>query len=219
MKNIALNQLINCGSPEKKLRSVDCIHWNINTDNCHQHCSLKNIPVVPLVCQSCRQKQPLNTTPAEQMRAIMEQKNYFNGSANKVKINDEFLEKQKSFAEKAKSYSGIEASQMLQGKVSEEIFNARKEHCLGCHKLVNPSPEIEKIGWCGGCGCGSKNPRAGLSNKLYMPSWECPLKKFGKEKGEGFNIADATDSVKGVITSVKNLFSKEEENGEEKNKE
>jgi hypothetical protein len=219
MNNISLNQLIECGNPEKKLRGVDCVYWNINTDTCQQHCSLKKINVVGLVCQVCKEKKPVKSTPAEQMRGIMEQTNYFNGSGDKVKIKEEFLEKQKSFAEKAKSYSGIEASQLLQGKVSEEVFNARKEQCLACHKRVNPLPDIEKIGWCGGCGCGSKNPRAGLSNKLYMPSWECPLKKFGKEKGEGFNIADATDSVKGVITSVKNLFSKEEENGEEKNKE
>jgi len=213
MNNISLNQLVNCGSPKKTFRGVNCVHWNLNQDTCQQHCSLKNISVIPLTCHNCKEKQKINASPADDMKKIMNQTNYFKSSGDKIKINEAFVPKKTSFADKAKSYSGIEASQLLQGKVSEEIFNTRKEQCMSCHKRVNPSPEIEKIGWCGGCGCGSKNPRAGLSNKLYMPSWECPLKKFGKEKGEGFNIADATDSVKGVITSVKNLFNKEEENG------
>jgi hypothetical protein len=52
-----------------------------------------------------------------------------------------------------------------------------------------------------------------------MPKWICPMGKFGKEKGEGFNVSDAANSVKGVFTSVKNLFNKEEQDGKEKNKE
>jgi hypothetical protein len=42
-----------------------------------------------------------------------------------------------------------------------------------------------------------------------MPSVSCPKKKWGIEKGEGFKVADTLDSIKGVATSVKNLFEKD----------
>jgi hypothetical protein len=53
-----------------------------------------------------------------------------------------------------------------------------------------------------------------------MPDLTCPLNKFPKEVGEGFNTADALDSVKGIIQSVGDLFKKkdsdEENNTEQK---
>jgi hypothetical protein len=115
-----------------------------------------------------------------------------------------------SVAEKTINYTKAEISQMFSGKVSEEIFEKRKEICLSCEFLTNPKPDLDPIGWCkGGCGCVVGNPRAGLSQKLYMPSVSCPKKKWGIEKGEGFKVADTLDSIKGVATSVKNLFEKD----------
>lgn len=111
--------------------------------------------------------------------------------------------KEPSFSEKAISYGKAEASQMLHGKVSDDIFNKRKELCMACHARVNPKPDEESIGWCkGGCGCTIGNTRAALSQKLYMPNITCPLKKFGPEKGSGFNINSAIDSISGIATSI-----------------
>jgi hypothetical protein len=74
---------------------------------------------------------------------------------------------------------------------------------------MNPTPNTEPIGWCATCGCSAKNPRASLSNKLWMPNLVCPLKKFAQETGQGFNVDDAVNSVKGAIQSVTSLFKPE----------
>lgn len=113
----------------------------------------------------------------------------------------------KSFIDKAVSYAKIESSQLFHGKVSKEIFEKRKESCITCTRLMNPTPETEEIGWCTTCGCSANNPRAALSNKLWMPDLECPLNKFPQEKGEGFNVTDAANSAKGTIQSLISLMS------------
>lgn len=111
--------------------------------------------------------------------------------------------KNPSFSEKVVSYGKAEASQMLHGKVSADIFNKRKELCMTCNARVNPKPEEESIGWCkGGCGCAIGSKRAALSEKLYMPNITCPLKKFGPEKGSGFTIESTIDSISGIVTSI-----------------
>ena len=108
-----------------------------------------------------------------------------------------------SFSQKATSYSKAEASQIFQGKVSEEVFEKRKALCMECPARVNVKPETESIGWCkGGCGCTIGSTRAALSQKLYMPNISCPLKKFGPEQGSGFNIKDAINSVTGIATAI-----------------
>lgn len=221
MNNITLSQVVKCELSGGYIPAVNCTHWNYNSDTCSTYCTLKNKFVsYHKDCYKCTERVEKNksSSPADQMKKLMEQKNYYTNSKSGIKINEE-SKPELSFMDKAKSYSAVEGSQFLEGKVSEDVFNSRKEHCLSCPKLVNPSPETEKIGWCGGCGCSSRNPRASLTNKLYMPKWICPMGKFGKEKGEGFNVSDAANSVKGVFTSVKNLFNKEEEDDKEKNKE
>lgn len=130
------------------------------------------------------------------------------------KIEEEIKTKkieEPSFVQKAKSYVKAEGSQVISGKVSEEIFEKRKSICMACEYRVSEHKTYkDSIGWCkGGCGCGVGNQRAALSQKLYMPTLSCPKKKFGPEKGEGFNVSDAVDSVKGIVTSVKNLFDKD----------
>lgn len=120
-------------------------------------------------------------------------------------------ESKKSFIEKAKAYMKAEGSQALQGKVDDSVFERRKNICTSCPHLIKSKGTAEDvIGWCGGgCGCAVGNPRAALSQKLYMPTLSCPKGKFGAEKGSGFKVEDAVDSAKGILTSVKNLFEKD----------
>ena len=94
---------------------------------------------------------------------------------------------------------------MFTGKISQEIFEKRKSICMSCeHRVAKAKDKEDEIGWCkGGCGCSIGNPRAALSEKLYMPTLSCPKKKFGPEKGVGFNVSDALNSIKGLATAVK----------------
>ena len=174
-----------------KNQYVDCKHWSVDTDRCKTDCSL-NVINNPTVtdCSKCPKRESYNT------KVILESK--------EINLSDK--EEEKSFIEKAKNYTKAETSQMFQGKVSQEIFEKRKEICMSCEFRVQEAKGAkDEIGWCkGGCGCIVGNPRAALSQKLYMPTLSCPKKKFGAEKGSGFNIPDSLDSVKGILTSIKN---------------
>jgi hypothetical protein len=216
MTNISLKQFVVCESDTTKAyRKINCTYWNIENSTCGAHCKLKSKEVSFLECRTCDVREPLHvekeitnkrTHPfVQQMRDKIPQYNAIK------KPTTEQIEEQKSFIEKAKSYGTAETSQMIQGKVSEEIFEKRKAICMSCeYRVAFAKEQKDSIGWCkGGCGCTVGNPRAALSQKLYMPTLSCPKKKFGPEKGEGFNISDAADSVKGIITSVKNLFEKD----------
>lgn len=186
-------------------QKINCKHWSAS-DDCTVICSLNVINNPNSTdCAKCEKREAINN--------IIE--NY-----PKPKLIASFTQPQnqvpekKSFLEKAVSYGKAEISQFVSGKVSDEIYNKRKEICLSCDYKVNPAPHSEPIGWCkGGCGCKIGNPRASLSQKLYMPSITCPLKKFGPEQGQGFNVGDAIDSVKGAATAVtETLKSDTEEN-------
>lgn len=213
MSNISLKQFVICETNQSKIyRKINCEHWNLNS-SCKTHCKLKEKDVSLFECRQCDVRKPLieektantKTHPfVQQMRDKLPQYNAF-----KAPTAEELQEK--TFAEKAKSYAAAEASQMLQGKVSQEAFEKRKAICMSCeYRVAFAKEHKDEIGWCkGGCGCSVGNPRAALSQKLYMPTLSCPKNKFGPEKGEGFNISDAADSVKGIITSVKNLFEKD----------
>jgi len=208
MKNISLNQFVFCDENNKTGQAyakLNCKHWNLklNSENnqCKQHCSLKNIDTHIKNCYMCKEREELipneyskqNNNVAEELRSKLPQFNFYNSSNQQNNID---------FKDKIKSYAAAEGSQLLQGKVSQDVFDKRKEHCMGCEKRKNANSEVDKIGWCGGCGCSTSNPRAGLSQKLWMPSLSCPLNKFGPEKGEGFKIEDAKDVIGGVIKSV-----------------
>jgi hypothetical protein len=108
--------------------------------------------------------------------------------------------------DKAQKYISAETSQFIQGKVDDEIYNLRKSKCMDCQFRVNNISTVsDEIGWCTGCGCGIGSERTKLSIKLRMPSLFCPKGKFGAAMGSGFKIADAKDSIKGVVSMIKNL--------------
>lgn len=207
MKNISLPQYVVCKTdPTFAKVKINCIHWSMR-DDCSSYCSEKNKIVSELNCKLCdirkpyaNFEKPVNNSPVADLKEKLPQFNHY--------IVDDSVNNG-TFVEKAKSYSKAEMSQMFMGKVSKDIFEKRKAICMDCPSRSNHVPEQESIGWCKSCGCSTTNRRASLSNKLWMPSLECPLKKFGKEVGEGFSTTDAVDSVKGIVTSVKDLFSKD----------
>jgi hypothetical protein len=205
MRNISLPQYVVCKTDPSFVKvKINCVFWDMQ-DNCSAYCSEKKKNVSELDCKRCDIRKPYvgvdnqqNTSPAADLQNLPQFNHYV------VENSDN----ETTFLDKAKSYSKAEISQMFKGKVSQEIFEKRKSLCMACPSRVN-NDQSEAIGWCKSCGCSTTNKRASLSNKLWMPSLECPLKKFGKEIGEGFKASDAADSVKGIITSVKDLFLKD----------
>lgn len=174
---------------------VDCIYWSIDTTECKTNCSLKilNNPDI-MDCAKCNKRKSHETKEIKE-----------------IKETKENIIEEPSFKEKTKNYLKAETSQMFSGKVPQEIYEKRKLICMSCEFRVSESKENkDEIGWCkGGCGCTIGNPRAALSQKLYMPTLSCPKGKFGIERGNGFNINDAANSAKGLFTSVTNLFQKD----------
>lgn len=215
MNNISLNQFHVCESNYQiAYKKINCKHWTVTENDCKEFCTLKNINCNKNVCGKCSEREPLKIDPAEKSKKthpfVQEMKDKFpQYNAYKKEMFEQ--EKEKTFAEKAKSYAKAESSQMVQGKVSKKIYEKRKSICMSCEYRVDTAKNnTDEVGWCkGGCGCSVGNPRAALSQKLYMPTLSCPKGKFGEEKGEGFNMTDAIDSVKGIIKSVKNLFEKD----------
>ena len=218
MKNITLPQFVVCKTNKTRVyNQINCTQWKVTEDSsCAPYCNLKNKNVSMKDCSSCDVRTPLNESvesfntnnPANDLRNKFEQTNVYKVVPKAPDITDQ------SFLSKAAQYSKVEGSQLLTGKVSEEVFEKRKALCMSCPRRNNFKPDSESIGWCSSCGCSAKNPRAALSHKLWMPDLECPLKKFPKEVGEGFNAADALDSVKGIIQSVGDLFKKKDSNEE-----
>jgi hypothetical protein len=215
MKNISLQQFVICKKkPSISYTKINCQHWHLDeSGDCIPFCKLKNTNVVMQDCMVCSLVKPIveikqqdarqSNSLAEQMRQKLPQYNYYRKDAIKEEPKD------KSFLEKAAQYAKTEGSQLIEGKVSEEVFEKRKALCMECPRRMNPTPDSEPIGWCATCGCSAKNPRASLSNKLWMPDLVCPLNKFPQEKGEGFNVGDAVNSVKGAVQSVVSLFKSE----------
>jgi hypothetical protein len=214
MKNIKLPQIVVCKTNKKAVyQQINCTHWTVDDSSCNTYCNLKTKNVSTRDCLSCDVRKPYDQSsntiiPADDMRNKFEQTNVYKVQPKVSPISEQ------SFLSKAAQYSKIEGSQLLTGKVSEEVFEKRKALCMGCPRRNNFKPDSESIGWCSSCGCSAKNPRAALSHKLWMPDLVCPLNKFPKEVGEGFNTADALDSVKGIIQSVGDLFKKKESDEE-----
>ena len=101
---------------------------------------------------------------------------------------------------KVVKYLNFEYSNIKEGKVSDEIFNKRKEICLSCPSLVK-LPDSE-LGFCKSCGCGA-NPRARLAVKLTVAGTDCPLKKWGKEKASVRNtFENIRESFLGICVTV-----------------
>lgn len=207
---VALPKTVQCMVFGKDLSVINCQHWSANVNECTSVCRI-NAKENPSIadCAACTHRKTF-----EGMKKIV-----YDESSNEIQIlnidQQEIKEETKpepepSFAKKAKNYIKAETSQLIEGKVSEEIFEKRKAICTSCQFLVKTTKNAkDSIGWCkGGCGCTVGNPRAALSQKLYMPSLSCPKGKFKKEEGKGFNAEDAKDSANGFIQSVVNLFKK-----------
>lgn len=185
----------------------NCKNWRIlnGAPDCKLNLDLNK-------CNTCPSKIFRNGNYNDPQIVVFEKSEKFNNNIEKIKeLKKEETKKDPSFKEKVKNYAKAETSQMFSGKVSDQIFEKRKQICLSCEFLTKEAKNItDEIGWCkGGCGCVVGNPRAALSQKLYMPTLSCPKGKFGIEKGTGFNVTDAVDSAKGIIKSVKNLFEKD----------
>jgi hypothetical protein len=200
--DIFLPDRYNCNTKNFR-KKINCEYWSIDEESCTTNCSLKNINPATKDCALCKERKEIVSLTISVPRPKLLSSTTMKNPQDK-----------KTFLQKAVSYGKAEVSQLMQGKVSDEVYNKRKEICLSCDYKVNPTPQTEPIGWCkGGCGCKIGNPRASLSQKLYMPTITCPLKKFGPEQGQGFNITDAIDSVKGAATAVtETLKSDTEEN-------
>ena len=191
---IFLSTFYSCEPTEEKpvsqsFQHVNCKYWDVNQQSCKTFCSL-NVFDSPtaLQCATCEKREAIVGITIKQQPIIP----------------------QTTFVDKTVSYVKAESSQMINGKVSEKVFNKRKAICMDCSYRTNPKPESETIGWCkGGCGCVIGNPRAALSQKLYMPTVSCPQKKWAPDNGEGFKISDALDSLKGIKNSIQSLFKKD----------
>ena len=217
MQNISLKQIVYCETNKSKAyHRINCTQWVVeNAGKCAPYCTLKSKHVLASDCSKCDVRTPLVETVQQtiksnvinDMQSLIPQQNLYTAVPVPSKVDQSFLSK-------AAQYSKIEGSQLLTGKVSETVFEKRKALCMSCPRRNNFKPDSESIGWCSSCGCSAKNPRAALSHKLWMPDLECPLNKFPKEVGEGFNTADALDSVKGIIQSVGDLFKKKESDEE-----
>ena len=97
-------------------------------------------------------------------------------------------------------YLNFELSNIKDGKVSDEIFNKRKEICLSCPSL-GKLPDSE-LGFCNSCGCGA-NPRARLDVKLTVAGTECPLNKWGREKAsKKKTISNICESLLGICQTL-----------------
>jgi hypothetical protein len=216
--NPILPKVIPCKNHTINLPVINCIHWSTNQE-CDTSCAI-NVTKNPdfNFCIRCDKRKSIESSYVESSR-IVDGNVILSETKEDIKKGAESkkqMKSEKSFIEKASSYLKAESSQATKGKISKENFEKRKEICMNCEfrvnniPLPNKQPNHDSIGWCkGGCGCSVGNPRAALSEKLYMPTLRCPKGKFEEEKGEGFKVSDTLDSAKGIIKSVKSLFTKE----------
>lgn len=178
-EDLFLNERYNCNNNIYK-KKINCEYWSIDTEKCSTNCSLKNISPREVNCYVCKERKKIQDVVPQQITI-----------------------------EQTRKYIKAETSQIVSGKVSEEVFEKRKEACLSCDKRKNIHPETESIGWCTACGCGWKT-RAALSQKLYIPTISCPLNKFGPEKGSGFNIKAAAEGIAGIATTITQAITKDD---------
>lgn len=177
--DLFLNERYDCNNKIYR-KKINCEYWSVDTETCTTNCSLKNISPREVNCYVCKERKKVQEVVPQQITI-----------------------------EKTRQYVKAEASQFFSGKVSQEVFEKRKELCMSCDKRKNISPEAESIGWCTACGCGWKT-RAALSQKLYIPTISCPLNKFGPEKGSGFSVKAAAESISGVASSIKETITKDD---------
>lgn len=182
-----------CHDSKTFRHEVNCTHWSLNND-CKINCEIK-------VLENPTEKQCMGC-----LKRKSYPKEILSEDLKTYKFSDLTISA-KPTPDKIKSYLKAEASQFINGKVDDEIYNERKEKCLNCPKLVNNKDgNKDEIGWCSSCGCGVGSERARLSQKLKMPATNCPLGKFTPAIGSGFKVEDAIDSINGMIKTVKKLI-------------
>jgi hypothetical protein len=196
MSEIFRKKYYQCSSSSIYIEEVNCIHWKSHIDTCTHTCDLKLFENPKVTdCMKCKSRQSYSD---DILTKDKETNQFTNITVRKT---------DSSFSiDKAKKYISAEASQILQGKVDDEIYDLRKTQCMGCQFRVNNISTVsDEIGWCTSCGCGIGSERTKLSVKLRMPALICPKGKFGAAMGNGFKISDATDSVKGIVSMIKNI--------------
>lgn len=206
---LLIPKMVHCTVNGEYVNNINCQHWSVDHESCNTKCAINHVDRPTL--EDCKNCEARKSFKGKKIIEIDDQtKNMKILDVDHVPTEEK---KEPKFMKKAKNYIKAETSQALQGKVSDEIFEKRKSICMQCEYKVNGIKGVrDSIGWCkGGCGCSMGNPRAALSQKLYMPSLSCPKRKFGPETGQGFNVDDAKDSAKGIVTAIKSLFTKEQE--------
>lgn len=195
MEEIFRKKYYSCKTDNFKLQEINCIHWKNEEDTCKKLCSL-NLFESPTL-KNCMNCQSRKSYPQE---VLEEDKKLTTLTVNKTSTEV----KPTITAKNVASYANAEFSQFMQGKVDDEIYNERKEMCMGCpSRINNVNNKTDEIGWCNSCGCGIGNDASKLSIKLRKPSLFCPRGKFQPAMGKGFSISDAMDSVTGIFKVVK----------------
>lgn len=77
----------------------------------------------------------------------------------------------------AASWLKAEASLVVDGPVSPEVFAVRRQACESCPELATDTDPKDDIGFCRACGCGT-GARAALTVKLTMPAATCPKQRW-----------------------------------------
>lgn len=95
---------------------------------------------------------------------------------------------QMTLPHKVMQWAKAEASLVLEGPVSSEVFIRRLETCNGCEQLERASDPL-LLGWCKACGCG-KNKRAELTVKGRMPKATCPLNAWENDSALRVSLPD-----------------------------
>jgi hypothetical protein len=196
MTNIFRQKHYQCGSSSIYNEEVNCIHWSTNNETCANTCNI-NLFDNPSM-RNCMDCQSRVSYPDDVLINDAKTNKFTQLTVNNVNS--------KITLDKTKKYISAETSQLLQGKVDDEIYNERKSKCMDCTFRVNNISNItDEIGWCTGCGCGIGAERSRLSIKLRMPSLFCPKGKFAAAMGKGFKISDAKESIVGIVSMIKDL--------------
>ncbi len=198
MDNTFRKKLYGCSTHNFKNPEINCTEWSVNNETCKTSCSL-NLFDSPTLhnCMDCKKRISHSKEVLEE-----DEKNY---KITNLTINS----KPQINVKNVSNYLNAESSQLLQGQVPDDVYEKRKQFCMGCeYKVNNINNRSDEIGWCTSCGCGIGTERTKLSIKLKMPALFCPKGKFNSEFGKGFNFKDANNALKGVVSTIKNLIDK-----------
>lgn len=89
-----------------------------------------------------------------------------------------FSKPEPSTLQKAASWAKAEMSQVINGPLPDEQYEARIATCRACDQL--DAADAPLVGHCKSCGCG-KAARAELTIKARMPAATCPKGKWPRQ--------------------------------------